>query len=284
MMEAPQMLETQGIVTAARSARPHVSVDGVIIPHDQIAREAQHHAAPTPSEAYVLAARALVIRKLLLNRACTLGLKAEPLSDEKGRTETEDDALIRQLIEREVTTPEPDEASCRRYYTQNTAKFRTSDLYEASHILFAARPRDRKARQIARTDAEAVLATLKDRPQEFEALAETHSACISGRDGGRLGQLERGQTAPEIDIVLGKLDVGALSAAPVETRYGFHIVRLDRRVSGQQLSFEAVNERIAAYLTEASQRRALAQYIAILAGQSVIAGVALAGSSSPLVQ
>jgi hypothetical protein len=40
------------------------------------------------------------------------------LSDEHGRRETEEDALIRALIAREVVTPEPDKESCRRYYEQ----------------------------------------------------------------------------------------------------------------------------------------------------------------------
>lgn len=278
------MMNVQTAAAAPRPVRPPVSVDGVEIAREDIAREAQYHAAATPAQAYTAAARALVVRQLLLNRARRLGLVAAPLSDERGRRETDEDALIRQLIDREITTPTPDEATCRRYYTQNAAKFRTPDLYEASHILFAAHPRDRKARELARADAEAVLTALKAQPQDFAALARAHSACPSGRDGGRLGQVTRGQTAPEIDRVLAQLEVGAIAPAPVETRYGFHVVRLDNRVGGQPLPFAAVHQRIAAYLTESVRRRAQAQYIAILAGQAAITGVELAAADGPLVR
>ena len=46
------------------------------------------------------------------------------------------------LIEREVVTPEPDEAACLRFYEQNRQRFRSGDLYEAAHILIASRPDD----------------------------------------------------------------------------------------------------------------------------------------------
>jgi hypothetical protein len=107
-------------------SRPvEVSVNGAVIPRNMIAREVQHHPASKPVEAWLSAARALVVRELLLQEARRIGLAATPLSDEHGRRETEEDALIRSLIEREITTPEPDEESCRRYYEQRKRLFRS---------------------------------------------------------------------------------------------------------------------------------------------------------------
>ena len=45
--------------------------------------------------------------------AVRLGLEAEPLRDPEGRSETPEEAAMRALIEREVVTPEPDEAADR---------------------------------------------------------------------------------------------------------------------------------------------------------------------------
>jgi hypothetical protein len=101
-----------------------VSVNGVVIPRDVIGREVQYHPASKPVEAWLSAARALVIRELLLQQARRIGVTAIPLSDEHGRRETQEDSLIRGLIAREVATPEPDEESCRRYYEQNRRRFR----------------------------------------------------------------------------------------------------------------------------------------------------------------
>ena len=119
-----------------------VSVNGVVIARDAIQREMQHHPAGKPIAAWQQAARALVIRELLLQRARLIGLTPEPISDNDGRRETDDEALMRAVVEREVTVPEPDEATCRRFYERNQRRFRSPDIYEAAHILFAALPAD----------------------------------------------------------------------------------------------------------------------------------------------
>ena len=56
--------------------------------------------------------------------------------------------------------PEPDDESCRRYYERNAARFRSPDIYEAAHILFAASPADAQGYAKAREDAGAVLAEI----------------------------------------------------------------------------------------------------------------------------
>jgi len=50
------------------------------------------------------------------------------------------------------------------------------------------------------------------------------------------------------------------------------------------LPFEAVHEKIAAYLEEASWRTAVAQYVRVLAGQADVKGVDLGAVGTPLVQ
>jgi hypothetical protein len=100
-----------------------VRVNGVAIARDAISREAQLHPARTPLEAWQQAARALAVRELLLQEARRLQIAAEPLAED-GRRETDDEAAIRALVEREVRTPQADTAACRRYYEQNRSRFR----------------------------------------------------------------------------------------------------------------------------------------------------------------
>src|SRR5437016_113282 len=123
-----------------------VSVNGTVIPREVIAREVQNHPAEKPILAWRAAARALVVRELLLQESRRLDIAAEPLRDAEGRSETAEEAAMRALIEREVVTPEPDEAACLRFYEQNHRRFRTGDLYEAAHILIAAPGNDAAAR------------------------------------------------------------------------------------------------------------------------------------------
>lgn len=268
-----------------RFARPvPVSVNGVAIASADIARETQHHGSSDPDQAWDLATRALAIRELLSQEADRLGIVAEPIADEDGRVETEQEALYRQLIDKEVVVPSADEETCQRYYERNIKRFRTPDLCEAAHILLAAAPGDEAARTHARETARALIAALRQRPQDFAALATQHSACPSAGQGGTLGQLSPGQTVPEFDAALGFMTPGAVHPEPVETRYGVHVVRLDRRIEGRALPFEMVRARIAEYLDEMVRRRALQQYVSVLAGRAVVTGVDLAPAAGPLVQ
>jgi peptidyl-prolyl cis-trans isomerase C len=261
-----------------------VSVNGVVIPEAAIAREMQHHPARGPDEARAAAVQALAVRELLVQEARRVGLVAQPRDDGEGRRETEEEALVRQLVEREVTVPEADEAACRGYYERNRKRFRSPDIFEASHILFAADPADAPAYARAVERAAATIRELDESPERFAELARALSDCPSGRQGGSLGQVSRGQTVPEFETFLFGLDEGQLCPLPVKTRFGAHVLRLDRRIAGRELPFEQVRGRIAAYLAEHVWRRATHQYIAILAGRAKLSGVALDAARSTLVQ
>ena len=252
---------------------PGVSVNGVKIPRDLIAREIQNHPAQSATKAWTAAARSLVVRELLLQEARRLGIEAQPRDDGEGRRETSEEAAVRALIEQEVKIPSADPEDCRRYYQRNRVRFRSPDIYEAAHILISAPQGDKQAYEQARAATTALLAQIKARPDDFADCARLHSACPSREHGGHLGQISAGQTTPEFERALAGLSEGEISAEPVATRYGFHIIRLDRKSEGRILPFEAVAERIAGYLTESVRHRATAQIIARLTARAAIAGV-----------
>ena len=261
--------------TLIQGQRALVSVNGVIIDHDAISREAQNHPAPMPLAAWTAAARALVVRELLLQEARRCGLDAAPATDGAGRRETEEEALVRALLDDQVATPVPDEAVCRRYYDNNRARFCSADIYEAAHILITARRDQPETFAAARERVLALLSRLEAEPQQFADLARAHSDCPSAAIGGNLGQFTAGATTPEFEKALLTLKPGEMTAAPVETRYGFHIIRLDRHIAGRVLPFEAVADRVAGYLLERSRRLGLAQYVARLASKADVVGVDL---------
>lgn len=264
-------------------AMPPVTVNGVAISRKAIAAEVQNFPARNPGEGWRAATRALVIRELLLQQARRLEVAAEPSADKDGRVETADDALIRALIEREVSTPKADEGTLRRFYENNRRRFVTASLYEADHILIAARRDDGGTFSAAREKAASIAAILATAPDNFATLARDFSDCPSGALGGSLGQIGPGDTTAEFEAALIALTPGEISS-PVETRYGVHLIRLARRMEGRLLPFEAVRERIAVYLEEHVYRQATAQYISLLAGRAVICGIAIDGAASPLVQ
>jgi peptidyl-prolyl cis-trans isomerase C len=261
-----------------------VTVNGVAIGNEAIAAEMQNHPAASPGAAEAGAVEALVVRELLLQEARGQGLVADPQKDDKERPETEEDALIRLLLDREVSVPEADSDTCCRYYENNRGRFCSPDLFEPAHILLAASPDDDAGYLDAEKEAAQMLALLDDRPERFEAFARDRSACTSAQQGGHLGQVTLDDVVPEFATFLNGLDDGQLCPVPVKTRYGVHVLRLDRKVAGKPLPYEAVAERIADYLQEASWRRAVAQYIKLLAGRASITGLAIEAAETPLVQ
>lgn len=273
-----------GIKPVSLAKPKKVSVNGVEISDVVIAKETQNHPAATPMDAWQAAARALAIREILLQEARALQLFPEPMTDSEGRREIHEEALVRTLIEHEIKTPEPDEETCQRYYTQNPHRFRSSDLTEVSHILLAAPRADDAARFAAKAAALSLIDELAIAPQRFEDLARTNSACPSRDVGGSLGQIGPGQTVPEFESALVGIPAGTTCSVPVETRYGFHVVRVNRRENGRPLPFSLVHERIAGYLSERVRRTAIRQYILVLAGRASITGIELAGTNTPLVQ
>ncbi|MCC5810929.1 MAG: peptidyl-prolyl cis-trans isomerase [Ectothiorhodospiraceae bacterium] len=253
-----------------------IQINGTTIDSRAINIESAHHqeAGADPRYALRRAAVALAVRELLLQRAQELGLGDDSASD---------DALIEALIEREVEVPAANEETCRRWYEQNPEHFRTPDLSEVRHILLAAPPDILEERDAARSLAEELIQRLQQDPDAFPRLAREHSRCPSAENGGLLGQVSRGETIPEFEDAVRRLSVG-LAPQPIKTRYGFHVVEILQRVEGQRLPFETVRPRIAEYLEERSRRRALSQYIRLLAGEAHIKGIDLDASESLLIQ
>lgn len=264
--------------------RAPIHVNGVEISETAIRAEVQHHPADHPASAFAQAARALVVRELLLQEARRKEIAPAPAHLGEGKYETDEDAAIRALLDAEVVTPSADAAACRRYYEANKGKFFSETLYEARHILFAAPPGDRVKREQAKREAQAAIETLRHAPLRFAELAQAYSACPSKEQGGNLGQLSKGSTVPEFETVLFSLSEGEFSPVPVPTPFGYHVILLDRIIEGVQLPFEIVESRIAAWLEASSWSRAVSQYIGVLAGAADITGIDMAKADGPLVQ
>ena len=250
-----------------------IKLNGVTLPSPMIAAEAQHHPAKTPAAAFQAAARALIVRTLLLEEAQRRQLQAEPELVAEGKRETRDEALIRVLLEESLQVSAPPEAACRAYYQDHPERFRSPDLYEASHILFAAREDDADGLRQAEMKAQAAIAEIRQRPDLFETIARERSDCGSRSSGGRLGQSAAGDLVAEFEAAIAHLAPGEMAQMPVRTRYGFHVVRLDAKVEGRVLPFDYVRDQIADFLAQTCWHREAASFVARLVDAADIEGV-----------
>lgn len=216
-------------------------------------------------------------RELLRQRALALGILDVACVDGAAI-----DEAIEEVLAREVVIPSPTEDECRRYYDAHPLEFQNGDLVHARHILFQVTPAVRIPE--IRAEAERTLNELLRNPERFAARAAEFSNCPSGQQGGNLGQIGRGETVPEFEQALFRLGPTGLLRELIKTRYGFHIVMVDKRIPGTKLPFDIMRDKIAERLRAAVEEKAVRQYVNILAGRANIEGVELDAAASPLVQ
>ncbi|WP_333714727.1 peptidylprolyl isomerase [Yoonia sp.] len=256
---------------------PDVVVNGETIPSAAIAAEAQNHEAPKdkPGIAWRKAAQALAIRALLLQEAKRRGLVPDPLALAPNRFETEDEALIRALLDEALEIAPVAEDVVRAEWAKDPDRYRSAPLWDVSHILCACDPRDDAARGLAETRALALLARLDGDAKSFAAVARD-SDCGSKAAGGHLGQLGPGDTVPEFEAALRTLADECITTAPVLSRHGWHIIRLNATAPGQVLPYETVRPKIAQALEKAAWADASRAFVESLAKRSSITGASLA--------
>ena len=256
---------------------PPITVNGTTISAERIAAEAQNHPAPKgkPGHAWQAAARALALRELMLQGALARGMTPAPIEIAPGQVETDEESLVRQLMEAEVTPAPVDDAALRALYDAQPERFRAPTLYEAAHILIMVKPDDLAGKAEAKAQAETLVAEAQAHPERFADLARRYSACSSRDAGGLLGQLTSGDTVPEFEVALEQLDEGQIAPAPVASRFGFHVIRLDARARGSVLPFEAVLPRLRAAEEKAAWVRAARAFSERLIAGAEVSGIAL---------
>lgn len=257
-----------------KSLFPDLVVNGEVIPQAKLDAETQNHLAPKgkPLVARQKAANALAVRALLLQEARRRGLRPAPHEVAPGRFETQEEALIRGLLDRAIPRSRPTPAQIRSEWARNPSRFKSPPLWEVSHILCACDPRDGTARDSAQARAVALTEEVLADPRGFAALASRASDCGSKKDGGVLGQLGPGDTVPEFEAALNGLSEGEITSAPILSRHGWHIIRMDARAPGRTLPFEAVKDQIAAALERSAWDRAARTFISELVDSAEISG------------
>lgn len=90
-----------------------IFVNNVEITDTEVGQEMQYHPAANRERAWQMATQSLVVRQLLLQQAANGGLILG---------EDEED-VIDQLLQQDVTVPEADEATCQRFYAAHPNSF-----------------------------------------------------------------------------------------------------------------------------------------------------------------
>jgi peptidyl-prolyl cis-trans isomerase D len=156
------------------------------------------------------------------------------------------DYVILSVDAAEQSVQVTDEELRKIYEESREARFSTPEERHASHILIAApatASADEKAK--AKAEAEDIYKQVKAAPAKFGDLARKHSRDPgSAEKGGDLGSFGRGLMVKPFDDALFAMKSGDI-VGPVETQYGYHIIRLDGIKGGQVTPFEKVKAQLA---------------------------------------
>ena len=186
----------------------------------------------------------LVSRKLVAEAARTAGMMDDP--EVRGRMQRNREIILQDVYLVRLIETEIDDAHLRAAYQRMTASSQEEEEVRASHILVA-----REAEAVAVIEALAAGAA-------FAEVARERSTGPSAPAGGDLGYIRYGQMVPSFAEAAFALAAGEVSAAPVQTRFGWHVITVvDRRVSPAP-SFEDSVEGLREQETQALVRSVIA--------------------------
>jgi peptidyl-prolyl cis-trans isomerase C len=122
----------------------------------------------------------------------------------------------------------------KKYFDSHANEFVEKEKVHARHILVK-----------TEAEANAIIADLKGKKGEalknaFIESAKKNSTGPSGPKGGDLGSFPSGQMVPEFNDKVFTMDVGTITATPVKTQFGYHIIYLEDKMDGKELSFDEV--------------------------------------------
>jgi len=139
-----------------------------------------------------------------------------------------------------------DPAEVKKFYDEHASRFRVPEARQAGHILITAEGGAADARQKALGRAQELSQQLRQKPDRFPEFAKQHSRDPgSAGKGGDLGYLVRGtmKDVPQFEEKLFAMKVGEISE-PVESSYGYHIIRLAGVRAEAGRSFDDVRREI----------------------------------------
>lgn len=194
-----------------------------------------------PEQRRAAALSALIEIKLLAAQAEEDGLADSPEFQQR-MAFLRERALHSALVEQEVAQKVTDEAVRARYDTE-IANAPPRNEVRARHILVE-----------TKEEAEEIIAQL-DSGGSFEELAKEKSGDPgSGAQGGDLGYFGPGQMVPEFEKAAFALEVGSYTKEPVQSQFGWHIIKVEDKRAQQPPAFEQVKEQVRSLLLREAYR------------------------------
>jgi peptidyl-prolyl cis-trans isomerase C len=166
----------------------------------------------------------LVDGKLVLAKAKSEKFEQDP--EVRKQIALLQDRVIEQIwVHRQIDKQLTDEV-LKKAYDESIKSFKAEDQVRARHILVP-----------TKEEADKLLARLK-KGEDFAALAKEASKDGSASSGGDLGFFGKGQMVKPFEEAAFGLKMGEVSKAPVQSQFGWHLIKVEERKPSTPPSFE----------------------------------------------
>jgi peptidyl-prolyl cis-trans isomerase C len=176
----------------------------------------------------------LVQRLIDYNLAGKAGRAAGLASDDRVKafvTRAEEQAIRELYLDREIETRVTD-AMVQEAYQAHLAANPPAEEHHARHILVET---EAAAREVI---------SLLDGGADFAELAKERSTGPSGPNGGDLGYFTADQMVPEFSQAAAALEPGQYTAAPIQTQFGWHVIKLEDRRTAAPVPLEEIETQL----------------------------------------
>ena len=185
----------------------------------------------------------LIDRHVIVVAARKQGLADDPAVRRQVARAT-DSALQNALLTREIAPTLSDEA-LRARYERDVAGRPGDEEVRARHILVADEDK-----------AKAIIAELKA-GADFAEVARKNSTDPGAANGGDLGFFKKTDMLPEFSDAAFALKPGEVTPAPIKTRFGWHVIKVEERRAAPPPAFEQVRDELRQTLIQEGVARVL---------------------------
>jgi len=181
------------------------------------------------------------------------------LNEEEFKTILKNDMIISKLFEQVTADVTETSGSPREYFENNQNLFVKGEEVSATHILVE-----------TEEEAKTIIEEIQNGKDMNEIAAEKSIDPSAQNNMGELGYFGKGAMVPEFENVVFNMEVGELYPEPVQSQFGYHVIRLNDKVEAEDISFSDVEEEIKFYLLEEERNQVFAEYIDELKNQAEI--------------
>ena len=188
-------------------------------------------------------------------------LAARGISFDEYRVQLKDQLERLRLISLEVRSKiQVSEKEIQEYYAAHAGNFQVEEAFHARQIFFSIPAKvteDQQKRIVEKS--EKVLSEAKA-GADFAELAKKYSDDPSGKEGGDLGFLKKGELLPEFENAITTMKAGEVSGL-VRTSAGIHIIKLEELREGKKQDFVSVKREVEDLLYKQKSEERFSQWL-----------------------